>query len=184
VTKTFLKGSFYDILGVTPAAPGAIIAAAYRAWMKTLGAHPDLGGDEAFAKTLNLAYETLSDPGRRALYDASISGEHAVPLEWVRHARRVSVNAEAAYCTSPDDTWQRAQLLDMSLLGLRMRIPSVLAVGQHVAIGFPRRAAAAVEAEVRWSKHLDGVEAWRCEVGVEFFAPRPDLLVLFQPREE
>ena len=60
------KGTYYEILGVTPAAPKEIVSAVYRAWMKAMRVHPDLGGDPELAKTINEAYDILKDPDRRA----------------------------------------------------------------------------------------------------------------------
>lgn len=60
---------YYRILHVAPDAPAAVIKASYRALMRGHGAHPDLGGDHAGAALINEAYETLSDPRRRAAYD-------------------------------------------------------------------------------------------------------------------
>lgn len=63
------RRNFYRILQVQPDAPSEIIRASYRTLMRELKQHPDLGGDTFNAKLLNEAYETLSDPARRAAYD-------------------------------------------------------------------------------------------------------------------
>jgi hypothetical protein len=57
----------YETLGVSRSASDDIIRAAYRARMRQ--AHPDAGGDPDDAKKINDAYETLSDPARRAAYE-------------------------------------------------------------------------------------------------------------------
>jgi curved DNA-binding protein CbpA len=59
---------FYAILAVARDAPPEVIQAAYRALAKVH--HPDKGGNEDVFKAIQEAYATLSDPGRRALYDA------------------------------------------------------------------------------------------------------------------
>ncbi|CAD7933967.1 unnamed protein product [Amoebophrya sp. A120] len=64
----------YEVLGVTPNANAAEIKAAYR--QKALQLHPDKQGNEgqgdsAAFQELQDAYETLSDPQRRAAYDAA-----------------------------------------------------------------------------------------------------------------
>lgn len=61
---------YYERLRVHPEAPLEVIRASYRALMKTLGAHPDLGGDATVAQALNEAWAILSDPAQRSSYDA------------------------------------------------------------------------------------------------------------------
>jgi DnaJ-class molecular chaperone len=70
----------YQLLQVRRDASHAVIAAAYRRLMRD--SHPDHGGDAAHATRLNVAYETLSDPARRATYDATLPREdrHNRPL--------------------------------------------------------------------------------------------------------
>jgi len=64
----------YHLLHVESDAPIEIIHASYRTLMKRLRLHPDLGGDHGQAVLLNEAYATLSDPGRRAAYDLTLTG--------------------------------------------------------------------------------------------------------------
>jgi len=65
---------YYKLLHVQPDAPEEVIKASYRTLMQRLGMHPDLGGDHATAVLLNEAFQTLSDPSRRAAYDRSRAG--------------------------------------------------------------------------------------------------------------
>lgn len=58
---------YYEALQVHPKADHEVIAKAYRVLIAKH--HPDRGGNEDFAKRLNIAYETLSDPELRARYD-------------------------------------------------------------------------------------------------------------------
>jgi curved DNA-binding protein CbpA len=64
-------GDYYALLGLTPAASAREIRAAFRQLAKRL--HPDVSrlpsGAERFRRVVE-AYETLSDPVRRAAYDA------------------------------------------------------------------------------------------------------------------
>jgi DnaJ-class molecular chaperone len=67
---------FYSLLGVTYTASHAEITRAYRRAMKR--AHPDRqpaarrAAAEAYARQLNAAYATLSDPIKRLAYDRTI----------------------------------------------------------------------------------------------------------------
>ena len=58
---------YYAILGVSRDADQSEIKKAYRKKAREL--HPDYGGDEEAFKELSVAYETLSDPEKRRMYD-------------------------------------------------------------------------------------------------------------------
>ena len=62
--------SFYELLGVPPTATPDEVRSAYRRLSRQL--HPDAGGNGALFQLLVRAYETLSDPTRRAEYDVSL----------------------------------------------------------------------------------------------------------------
>jgi hypothetical protein len=65
------RPSLYELLQVSPAATPDVIQAAYRALARRH--HPDVNPDPAAGPTmrrLNLAYQVLADPLRRARYDA------------------------------------------------------------------------------------------------------------------
>ena len=62
--------NYYALLHVHPDAPVEIIRASFRTLMQVLKQHPDLGGDKERAQLINEAYSVLSDPDRRARYDA------------------------------------------------------------------------------------------------------------------
>lgn len=64
--------TFYQVLGVGETASASEIRLAYRAAART--SHPDAGGSEAAMQELNVAWNALRDPGRRAAYDAYLAG--------------------------------------------------------------------------------------------------------------
>jgi len=66
------RRNYYRILQVQPDAPTEVIHASYRAMMRDLKHHPDLGGSTYEAAVLNEAFETLHDPKRRAAYDREL----------------------------------------------------------------------------------------------------------------
>lgn len=59
--------SYYDTLGVGKSATPEEIKAAYR--KLAMKHHPDKGGDQKKFQTITEAYETLSDPDKKAFYD-------------------------------------------------------------------------------------------------------------------
>lgn len=61
------NSKFYELLGVSKDASESQIKKAYR--MRALKEHPDKGGDPEKFKELTRAYEVLSDPDKRRLYD-------------------------------------------------------------------------------------------------------------------
>jgi curved DNA-binding protein CbpA len=61
------KRSHYEVLGVEKNAKPAEVKKAYR--RKARAAHPDAGGDHEEMAEVNAAFEVLSDPERRLLYD-------------------------------------------------------------------------------------------------------------------
>lgn len=57
----------YEVLGVNEKASNAQLKSAYR--RKAMKSHPDRGGDEEEFKKIQLAWDVLSDPGKRERYD-------------------------------------------------------------------------------------------------------------------
>jgi curved DNA-binding protein CbpA len=66
------RRNYYRVLHVQPDAPVEIIRTSYRTLMQRLRMHPDLGGDHWNAAIINEAFETLSDPVKRAAYDLTL----------------------------------------------------------------------------------------------------------------
>lgn len=63
---------YYQTLGLTPDATADQIKKAYRSL--AMKHHPDRGGDQAKFKDISVAYETLSDPQKKAEYDQMRAG--------------------------------------------------------------------------------------------------------------
>ena len=66
------RRNYYRILQVQPDAPVEIIRTSYRALMRDLKNHPDLGGDHRTASLINEAYAVLSNSRSRAEYDRKL----------------------------------------------------------------------------------------------------------------
>ncbi len=93
-----LPKSHYQVLGVAPGASVEEIERAFRVIARHV--HPDLhGGDGAAVermKELNILRETLTDPARRAAYDAELRAQRAAaapprPTTPASASRRVAV---------------------------------------------------------------------------------------------
>ncbi|SFD91183.1 DnaJ domain-containing protein [Nitrosomonas sp. Nm166] len=63
------RRNFYRILYVQPDASMAVIRENYRVLMQKLKIHPDLGDSNWNENLLDMAYDTLRDPLKRAAYD-------------------------------------------------------------------------------------------------------------------
>lgn len=86
--------NLYEVLGVDVRSTLTTIKKAYRE--KAKGAHPDRGGDAEAFHRLTLAYNVLSDPKRRKLYDET--GEYQPVLPDNSHVRLVN-NLTALFVT-------------------------------------------------------------------------------------
>ena len=101
----------YEALQVHPSADPEVVQAAYRKLAAKY--HPDknLDGDQSDSKmkTLNIAYEVLSDPARRREYDSARRAQRATPVSDSRpspqpHARSPSEVSPAAASTAQDSS--------------------------------------------------------------------------------
>ena len=67
--------NFYKQLGLKNNATRTEIKAAYRLLAKKY--HPDTGGDNEKFLALQLAWETLNDPQKKAIYDQSLINDES-----------------------------------------------------------------------------------------------------------
>jgi curved DNA-binding protein CbpA len=85
-----MNKTYYDILGVAKEASAEEIKKAYRKKAKQF--HPDTNATDGEAMAeLNVAYEVLSDPEKRTLYDATGSGSD--PREKMEAEAREGITA-------------------------------------------------------------------------------------------
>lgn len=165
----------YEILGVTPDAPGEVISAAFKAQMLSLRKHPDLGGDTKEAALINEAHDTLSDPQKRGAYDKTIGKGATTITDGVsknqerRRAPRYPADAPVSFCISHDNNWHTARVTDYSVLGVRLRSHTPLKEGQRVVIAPPNLASFALHGTIKWSRAFHPNLFERVfEAGVEF----------------
>lgn len=111
---------YYDILHVSRDAPLQIIRGSYRMLMQQLRHHPDLGGDPARAALINEAYAVLTNPQRRAEYDARLDLlarlSHSAPEEHgdrdaaAEPLRALDPFRECVFCEVPHDHGKFAEV--------------------------------------------------------------------------
>jgi hypothetical protein len=84
---------FYDLVGCEPGAGSEEIKKAYR--KAALRLHPDRGGNEEDFKKMKAAYDTISDPNKRKVYDKygaqairAMEGEVPNPMEFLGTLRK------------------------------------------------------------------------------------------------
>ncbi len=90
------KKDLYRILGVNQKADSAKIKKAYRRAAKKY--HPDVSpkGEEKF-KEVQEAYETLSDPEKKAVYDREISGKSVPRHRSYNHPQPLKTNLSSLF---------------------------------------------------------------------------------------
>lgn len=72
------RRNYYRILNVQPDASLDVIKTSYRAIMQKLKMHPDLGGDEWNASLINIAFNVLRNPEKRAEYDKKLLEQYCI----------------------------------------------------------------------------------------------------------
>ncbi len=83
--------NYYRILEVQPDAPLEVIRQNYRVLMKKLRMHPDLGGVQQHAALINIAYDTLRHPQKRATYDRKLLQNYNIIILSQGHLKRSSL---------------------------------------------------------------------------------------------
>jgi curved DNA-binding protein CbpA len=80
--------NYYRILQVQPDAPPEVIRHNYTILLQKLRIHPDLGGNNTDAALINVAYETLRHPEKRAEYDQLLLKQNNLLTVSQRHLTR------------------------------------------------------------------------------------------------
>ena len=168
------NNNFYELLRVSQSAPTEVIQAAYKTLMSKMKMHPDLGGDETQAASLNEAYQTLKDASLREKYDIQLKNKEPEKTQRQegkerRRAPRKDVDATISFCLSQDNRWYTARVKDLSTIGLKLIAHEPIGKGQQVVIACPNPASHALRGVVRWSRMYHPSTFERVyEAGVEF----------------
>jgi len=152
-----MTGAYYERLGVRSDASPDEIRAAYRALARRH--HPDARGGRPSNEmaAINEAWSVLSDPGRRAMYDAALRGGGATVRDAAPTMPEPRLNPLARYENPPRFPWRMilvlvgvatAAILILGALtspGEPVPIDNLMQVGSCVRIDETRREA--VEAD-------------------------------------
>jgi len=179
-----MGNTYYDILGVSPAASAEIIHAAYRALMLKKRKHPDLGGNPEEAKTIGEAYSVLKDAGKRSQYDRKL-GKPPIWRFWRkpepqsterRRAVRQTISATVSFCLNHDTCWNVARVKDYSIIGLRIVSHEPIKKNESIVISCANTATQVVHGVVRWARmYCPSIFERVYEAGIEFDSPVPDI---------
>jgi len=102
------RRNFYRILHVQPDAPMEVITESYRVLMQKLNIRADLNSPDWNASLLNIAYNTLRDPVKRAAYDRELLKRyHIRVLSQGALGSKTEVEVESARSKQPSGLNQR-----------------------------------------------------------------------------
>jgi curved DNA-binding protein CbpA len=94
-----MNQNLYTVLGLVPDVDEAEIRASFRQLAKAF--HPDVSGGDSWSeqqfKAVHHAYRILSDPKKRAAYDAELASAHARAR---RRLRQAAITAAAAFAVT------------------------------------------------------------------------------------
>lgn len=114
----------YDVLQISPRAEPEVIEAAFRRLARKY--HPDTTVESASSermKALSHAYETLSDPTRRAAYDSTLSpartrGQRGVRASAPLESQDASTRPRSGRRRSTLPTWERWVWIAIAIVAL------------------------------------------------------------------
>ncbi len=101
------RRNYYRILKVQPDASTDVIKTNYRTLLQKLRMHPDLGGDERNASLINMAYNTLRNPVKRAEYDNVLLEEYCIKQLSRGHIKQTSEKKNKSVTTPSSNNNQR-----------------------------------------------------------------------------
>src|SRR5205085_8924241 len=174
------RRNFYRLLQVQPEAPLEVIRSSFRALMRECKFHPDLGGAHAEAALMIEAYETLSDPQRRAEYDRTFRPKSlsvasyatttthsaagaALPENRRRSFRRMDKSGAITWCI--DGKVGQGEMIDLSPAGMLFLCGETLSSGSVIRI---TNSLLDATASVSQCRKTAGARTWA--VGVKFIS--------------
>lgn len=133
-----MPSDYYELLGIPKHASQENIDAAYRALVRRV--HPDAGGSSTLFRFVEEAHEVLSDPTRRAQYDAHGNGSKREPepdttgnTSQAGTEYRANEPREATEERPPEHT-QRSHSTLLTLLGNLLSVVSGGALGAFIGL--------------------------------------------------
>lgn len=130
MARTAVTSDYYAILGVTPAAEGVVIRAAYRALIRHY--HPDTNPDpeaQERVREINAAFAVLRDPAKRADYDA----QRGSPKLWAEEEIRLPPEPALRPPAAMRNIGLASAAIALGLVVAVWALPKPLAPAGHVA---------------------------------------------------
>jgi hypothetical protein len=105
-----MSASPYEVLGVAPTATDEQLRRAFRRAMRD--AHPDTGGDHGSFVAVQLAWERIGTPAKRAAFDAGGTGRDEQPTYTAQAARPRQDTRPKARAYGHPGGWRREHYLE------------------------------------------------------------------------